>query len=147
MDQNLTPGPEEIRVVFLAQPTDEEVSGIISLYIEAGWWEPGADSAGLVKKLVAGSHCFAAAVIDGRIVGMARAISDRASDAYIQDVTVTGAQRHRGVASMLISAVLDRLTGDGIGWIALVAERGTEVLYDRLGFFPMQGAVAMRLRS
>lgn len=144
MDPNLTPGPREIRVVFLSDPDDDEVNGIISLYMEAGWWEPGADSAGIVKRLVAGSHCFAAAVMDGRIVGMARSISDGASDAYIQDVTVTASHRHGGVASMLIRSVVERLTNDGMGWIALVAERGTEALYDGLGFFTMRGAVAMR---
>ena len=146
MDQNLTISPGETRVVFLSAPNDEEVKQIISLYSEAGWWEPGADSHDMVKKLVAQSHCFAAAMMEGRLVGMARAISDGASDAYIQDVTVTASHRHSGIASRLLRAIIDRLTIDGIGWIALVAERGSEQLYQRLGFSPMPETVAMRYK-
>lgn len=147
MDHNLTASHDEIRLIFLSKPTDEEVDRIISLYIEAGWWEPGSDSAGLVKRLVGGSHCFAAAVLDGCIVGMARAISDGSSDAYIQDVTVTAPLRRSGVASRLISAVIERLTQDGIGWIALIAERGSEPLYLGQGFSPMPDAVPMRFMA
>jgi len=144
MDPNLNNKPGQTGVIFLSAPTDDEVAQIIDLYRQAGWWEPGSDNEGLVKRLVAGSHCFAAAMLEGRIVGMARAISDGASDAYIQDVTVKDAHRHSGIATSLLRAVIERLTSDGIGWVALVAERGSEALYGGLGFFPMKGAVPMR---
>ncbi len=146
MSQNLTANGRA-QIVFLTDPTDAEIGGIIALYKEAGWWAPGTDNEELVRLLVAGSHCFAAAFSGGRMVGMGRAVSDRVSDAYIQDVTVTAAERGRGLASEIVSALVDRLKGDGVGWIALVAERGTSRFYTRLGFSPMPESVAMKLGS
>lgn len=145
MDSTLTKENNRPETVFLTSPTEREVEEIISLYVEAGWWEPGADSAGMVKRLVEGSHCVAAAVSGGRIVGMARAISDGASDAYIQDVTVTRSRRREGIATRLLKAVTARLSRDGIGWVALIAEPGSESLYEGLGFSAMKGMVPMRL--
>jgi ribosomal protein S18 acetylase RimI-like enzyme len=144
MDQNLTAGSGAARVEFLADLAEGEVGAIIGLYKEAGWWEPGADNEEMVRRIVAGSHCFAAAYVGGELVGMARAVSDGASDAYIQDVTVKASYRRRGIAGEMIRAVTARLIRDGVMWIALVAERGSESLYGGLGFSPMQGAVAMR---
>jgi len=78
---------------------------------------------------------------------MGRAISDGASDAYIQDVTVLAAFRGQGIGARLIALLRDRLVERGIGWIGLVAEPGTEAFYRRLGFEVMAGHVPMRLKK
>lgn len=131
---------------FITAPVRVETDQIISLYRAEGWWYPGGDSdkdATRLSAIVSGSHCFVVADADGGIVGMGRAISDRFSDAYIQDVAVRHDCRGRGIGTAIVSALVSRLEADGLGWIGLVAERHSEPFYYRLGFSPMPGATAL----
>jgi len=132
---------------LLENPDDGELAAITALYRAAGWWGDGPDDQGHVARIVAGSHCFALAIDGGAVVGMGRAISDRASDAYVQDIFVRPGHRGRGVATAIVAALARRLEDDGLGWIGLVAEPGSRGLYQRLGFEPMPGAAAMLRRS
>ena len=97
----------------------------------------------MIRLIVAGSHCFVVARREGRIIGMGRAMSDRASDAYIQDVTVLDAFRGRGVGTGIVRELIRRLEEDGIHWIGLIAERGSHPFYESLGFTIMDGAVPL----
>ncbi len=147
-----------IRYEFLHHPDPGQLAQILRLYHNQGWWtdaDPDAAAeasiaevlAGqaLVARIVAGSHCFLAAMTaDGAIIGMGRAISDGASDAYIQDVTVDAARRGQGIGSAIIQRLAQRLSRDGIGWIGLIAEADSHPFYTRLGFSPMKNAVPMR---
>jgi aralkylamine N-acetyltransferase len=128
---------------FLDIPGDDDIGRMIRLYREAGWWGEGPDDPALVKRLVAGSHCVAVARREGRIVGMGRAISDRASDAWIQDVTVDATLRHRGIGSEIVRRLVARLDADGMSWIGLVAENGSHPMYEPLGFVAMKNARPM----
>ncbi len=117
---------------------------LIALYEDAGWWEPGqGDNEALASKIVEGSFAFAAAFSGERLVGMARCISDGVSDAYIQDVTVHHDFRRQGIASLLVRALLDHLHQHRIGWIGLIAQPGSESLYQQLGFTRMIDHVPM----
>jgi aralkylamine N-acetyltransferase len=69
------------------RPPDLFIEQITALYRSQGWWN-GSDNPDLVLRIIQGSHCFMVAQHGQEIVGMGRAISDRTSDAYIQDVTV-----------------------------------------------------------
>ena len=128
---------------FLEKPTPDQIDQIIALYREAGWWSGSTDDRNLVARLVAGSHCFLAALSGGRIIGMGRAISDRASDAYIQDVTVSAAFRGRGIGSRIVERLVARLRDDGLNWIGLIAERNSAAFYAPLGFSPMADAAPL----
>ncbi|NPU83268.1 MAG: GNAT family N-acetyltransferase [Syntrophaceae bacterium] len=132
---------------YLTDPSEEEIQRILGLYREAGWWEETADPDPRdVTRLVAGSHCFLAAFSEGRLVAMARVLSDGVSDAYIQDVTVEKTMRHRGIGSRLIQTIVERLNTEGIRWIGLIATGNTEDFYRPLGFRPVPGALAMLQR-
>lgn len=133
----------EINLTFLKNLTSDHVRQIIALYKDAGWWATGTDDQRMVECIVRGSHCFLVASDGARIVGMGRAISDRASDAYIQDVTVQKAYQHKGIATRIIDALVKRLHRDGLFWIALIAERNTDPLYRRIGFEVMPDSVPM----
>jgi GNAT superfamily N-acetyltransferase len=133
------PGIQVRAVVALP---DDVVRG---LYQAAGWWQPG-DREGDIGAMIRGSACFAAAFDGDRAVGMARVLSDGASDAYIQDVVVLPSHRRRGIGAALVAFLRDWCAGRGIGWVGLVAEPGTTEFYGRLGFDPMEGFVPMRLR-
>ena len=113
------------------------------MYLAEKWWEGGTDNTDTVKKIVAGSHCFAVAIMDGRIIGMGRAISDRISDAYIQDVTVSQPHRGNGIGSRLVSMIILRLNQDNIYWIGLIAEKNANPFYEKLGFSVMANAAPM----
>lgn len=136
-----------IDYAFITTPTEEEIERIIDLYRHAGWWEDVTDSASLVSGIISGSHCFLAGRQKGVIVAMGRAISDQASDAYIQDVTVDPALRGRGIGSQVVALLARRLEADGIGWIGLIAEKNTHLFYRPLGFTPMADSMPMRKTS
>jgi len=91
------------------------------------------------------SHCFAVALDDGVVIGMGRAISDGVSDAYIQDVTVAEAWRGQGIGARIVRRIIERLLCDGLGWVGLIAERGSSPFYEQLGFREMVNSRPMLL--
>jgi spermidine synthase len=129
----------------LTDPSHDELENLAGLYREAGWWAEAPAHIEVIRRIVAGSHCFWVARNSGKIVAMGRAISDRVSDAYIQDVTVSGTHRHRGVGRGIVHAIVEHLRTDGLSWIGLIAERGSHGLYEPLGFKRMPDAAPMLL--
>ncbi|MCK9364326.1 MAG: GNAT family N-acetyltransferase [Syntrophales bacterium] len=128
----------------LREPDEEQIRQIISLYRAQGWWDAGDDcQKQLAARLISGSHCFVIAADDKDIVGMGRAISDGISDAYIQDLTVRADFRMRGIGTLIIQKLIEILHADGISWIGLIAEPGSEILYSRAGFKEMVSATPM----
>lgn len=133
---------------FLKIPTSDQIDQLIHLYQEAGWWSAQTDNRDLLRGIIAGSHYFCAASVENRIIGMGRAISDGVSDAYIQDVTVSKPLRRKGIAGRIITELIGKLEADGIGWIGLIAERGSAGFYRPFGFDPMPDSTPMlRLRK
>jgi len=135
---------------FLEEPSPDQIRQITALYRAESWWD-GPDNPDHVAALVRGSHCFVLALLSpgagGEIVGMGRAISDRASDAYIQDVTVKQGFRHQQIGTRIIQKIVERLTADGLRWIALVAERGSAPFYAGIGFSAMENSIPMKMRE
>ena len=81
---------DRINTVILRVPTNNQIRQIAGLYRAQEWWQAGDDeSPQLIPRLIAGSHCFVAALEGEDIVGMGRAISDGVSDAYIHAVSYT----------------------------------------------------------
>ena len=133
-----------IRYGWVKRPGARLLSEICGLYQAAGWWESG-DSQGRIRRMVMGSHCFLIAREDRRVVGMGRAISDRANDGYLQDVFVLPELRGRGAGAALVRRLARRLRADGLGWIGLIAADRTWPFYARLGFKKMARHDPMRL--
>jgi ribosomal protein S18 acetylase RimI-like enzyme len=120
--------------------TSAPLDAIVELYKAAGWWQESAEARAAIPPMIRGSLCFMVArSIEGRIVGMARVISDGYSDAYIQDVVVLPDYRGRGVGHELVRRLTQFCTARKIAWIGLVAEPGTQGLYEDLGFGPLVG--------
>jgi aralkylamine N-acetyltransferase len=133
--------------LFLTTPTRDQIDQILSLYESAGWWEPGPEASDEALRLIAGSHCFLVAESMGEIIGMGRAISDRVSDAYIQDVAVKPDYKHRGIGSQIVARISKRLKADGMSWIGLIAERNSHPFYREIGFSDIPDAIPMLLRK
>jgi len=128
---------------FLQHPGPHQTQEILALYKAEGWWTASLDDRALIGRIVSGSHCFLVARQAETIVAMGRAISDRISDAYIQDITVDPSFRGQGIGSRMVATLVARLEADGIGWIGLIAERKTHPFYRPLGFAPMADALPM----
>ncbi|MCK4766798.1 MAG: GNAT family N-acetyltransferase [Desulfobacula sp.] len=117
---------------------------LILLYKEAGWWESSYDSQPeFLNYIVKDSALFVGAFLGKKLIGMGRALSDLASDAYIQDVTVKKAYRGQGIGTTIINDLIKRLRADGIDWIGLIAEKGSHGFYTRLGFHKMTDSVPL----
>ena len=129
----------EIRLVD-SWSTDE----IVELYKAGGWWKESYDTS-LINQMIAGSFVFAVVVditID-KAVGMGRVISDGISDAYIQDLVVLPKYRGHGIGKKLVDSLIKQCLSNGIVWIGVIAEPGSDKLYRGLGFKPMKDHIPM----
>lgn len=130
--------------VLIEMRRDVDIDAVISLYEDAGWWRDSYDRS-FIAGVLSGSFSFATAYSDGRLIGMGRALSDGASDAYIQDVTVLKEFRGHGIGRRIVFAIIDHLKEHGVDWIALVGEPGTKGFYEKLGFREMHAYIPMKL--
>ena len=122
--------------IVKAAPVEE----IVELYKAGGWWQENPESRNVIPGMIKGSFCFMVArSLEGRIVGMARVISDGCSDAYIQDVVVLKSHRGRGIGQEMIRRLTQLCVDRKIGWIGLIAEPGTQEFYEELGYGPLVG--------
>jgi spermidine synthase len=144
-DTETTDSDKQIKVEVVKTADGEQLK---SLYKEAGWWSENEDTVDpdLIHKIIQGSFCFAVASINGRIIGMGRAISDGASDAYIQDVVVSAEFRGRGIAVLIMDALIQFLKDKKIGWIALISEPKAVSFYQRYGLSQMTDYVPFALK-
>ena len=132
-----------LKFTTLTNPSFDQIRQIVSLYQAENWWTEGPDNPDLVARIVSGSHCFLAASVGGKIIGMGRAISDGTSDAYIQDVTVDDRFRGENIGSEIVKKLVRRLLHDGLSWIGLIAERNSHRFYEHLGFKAMPDATPL----
>ena len=117
---------------FLRHASCGELRDLLALYREAQWVTQDECGA-FLPGVLSGSFLFLAAFDSGRIIGMARALSDGVSDAYIQDVAVARSHRKQGIGRELVFRLKAELEKCGIEWIGLVGAPGTEKFYQQLG--------------
>ena len=89
----------------------------------------------VLERALQHSICFGA-YRDGAQVGFARAITDRATFAYLADVFVLHELRGHGCAQQLMEAVMAHPELQGLRRFAL-ATRDAHALYARYGFTPL----------
>jgi GNAT superfamily N-acetyltransferase len=121
-----------------------DVEQIVELYRSEGWWKDFMDKS-RIPELIRGSYLFALAIdiSTGKPIGMGRVISDGIADAYIQDLMVLPEWRNKNAGRMIVSALIEQCISNGISWIGLIAQPGTDAFYTSLGFEPMAGHVPM----
>ena len=100
-------------------------------YISTSYWAQGMPIE-VLRKAVANSLCVAA-FAQGTQVGFARAVTDRATFAYLADVYVLEAHRGRGLSRRLVAALLDHPEMQGLRRLMLVT-RDAHGLYEKFGF-------------
>jgi GNAT superfamily N-acetyltransferase len=100
-------------------------------YLSRSFWAEGIPK-GTVAKAMANSLCFG--LFDGADqVGFARAVTDRATFAYLCDVYVLESHRGRGLGKWLIETVMAHPDLQGLRRFQLVT-RDAHGLYSRHGF-------------
>jgi predicted GNAT family acetyltransferase len=68
----------------------------------------------------------------GRVVGMARLLSDGVCNAYLLDVWTASPHRRRGIATSLVGLLLDQVPGQHVG----LQSDNAQAFYASLGFRP-----------
>ena len=120
---------------------------VLALYRAAGWFGM-SDPAPELDAMIANSFAVSAAFDPaGHLVGMARALSDGVSDAYILDVVVDPAHRSLGVGRTIVSRLAEHLASFGIDWIVCIGVPGTETFYRAAGAAPMDNHTAFRFNT
>ena len=109
--------------------------GIIGLYRAHGWTH-ASDPTRLRTAIECSSYSVVALEGD-RVVGFARAMSDEAFAVYIADILVAPDRQRQGIGRTLTGALLDHYPMDRFHHQVLVAERGAEGFYRRLGMVPV----------
>lgn len=111
-------------------PTAEDFAALRS---DVSWGTPTTNHA---QQALRASITGVTATVDGKTIGMARAVGDGALNIYIQDVIVAQPYRKRGVGDQLVSALIDSLskTCNPNCLIGLFAADGQDTFYTRFGF-------------
>ena len=108
---------------------------VIHGYLTRSYWAEGI-SRERVARAIAGALCFGA-FEDGRQIGFARVITDRATFAYLADVFVIEAFRGRGVATRLMESIVAHPELQDLRrW--LLVTRDAHPLYAKFGFRPLE---------
>jgi spermidine synthase len=137
---------EEIKIEIVKTGDPEQLK---ALFRESNWWSETNDSTApeLINKIIAGSFCFAVAVLGDKIIGMGRAISDGVCDAYILDVAVLPKFRGNGIGVLIMDELIFYLKGKNITWITLISEPKATSFYERYGFSLMKGCAPFILKE
>jgi GNAT superfamily N-acetyltransferase len=101
---------------------------------QESYWARGVPRA-VVERAIEHSLCFGA-YLEGRQVGFARAVTDRATFAYLADVFVLREAQGRGCARRLMDALVAHPDLQGLRRMTL-ATRDAHALYARYGFAPL----------
>jgi GNAT superfamily N-acetyltransferase len=110
-----------------------DLAEVLALYRAVGWTRYTDDPATLAAALD-GSTRVVVARSRGRLVGLARVVSDGASVAYLQDVLVEPAQQRGGVGQALVRAALDPYARVRQKVLLTDDEPGQRAFYESLGF-------------
>ena len=124
------------------------IKELLQLYKDADWWEPSWDNNyNFLNSIVKDSAIFVGAFIDNRLIGMGRALSDLTSDAYIQDITVLKKFRNRGIGKKIVLLLIKQLKDSNVDWIGIIAQPGTSLFYEKIGFKPLKDHVPLKFNN
>lgn len=94
----------------IATSTTPVLGEVVDLYRAVGW-TTYTDHPDMLQAALAGSTRVATAHRSGRLVGLARVLSDGASICYLQDVLVHPDEQRNGTGRRLVLAALDPYAG------------------------------------
>jgi GNAT superfamily N-acetyltransferase len=116
---------------------------LIHSFLRTAYWSPNVPR-DVVERSIDHSLVFGLYDPDGRQVGFARMVTDRAAFGYLADVFVLEPQRGRGLGKWLIETVLAHPDLQGLRRITL-GTKDAHSLYQRYGFEPADSSRLMTL--
>ncbi len=120
-------------VVSIEAPSAVARDEALALYEAVGWGAYTKDPGRLVATL-AGSSMIATARDDGRLVGLARVVTDGASILYLQDVLVHPDAQRAGLGRRLVSTLLDEHPDVRQKVLLTDDEPAQKAFYESMGF-------------
>ena len=108
---------------------------LIHAFLTDSYWARGIPKA-VVAKSIENSICIGAFDEAGNQVGFARAVTDKATFAYLADVFVLEAHRGKGVSKMIMDAYMGHPELQGLRRHSL-ATSDAHGLYKKYGFEPI----------
>lgn len=123
------------------------VPGLMKLFASAWWASQRTEAA--ARGVLAGSDVVVAATDrgSGRLVGFARALTDRTHLAVVLDVIVAPDVRGRGVGSMIMEAMLAHPWIATVSSVELVCQPDMVAYYRRWGFTDKVGQSRLMRRT
>jgi N-acetylglutamate synthase-like GNAT family acetyltransferase len=101
------------------------------------YWSPGV-ARDVVERSIDNSLCFGVYAEGGEQVGFARAVTDRATFAWIADVYIEAPHRTGGLGKRLVAAILGHPELQGLRRVML-ATADAHGLYRQFGFEELHG--------
>jgi GNAT superfamily N-acetyltransferase len=116
------------------RPEDQDVDAVHA-FLTSSYWARGIPRETVLRSI---RHALPFGLFnERRQIGFARAVTDRATFAYLADVFVTDEERGRGLGAWLVETVLGHPELRGIRrW--LLATRDAHALYRRFGFAALE---------
>jgi GNAT superfamily N-acetyltransferase len=100
-------------------------------FLDKSYWSPGIPRA-VVERAIEGSLCFGV-FHQGKQVGFARVVTDKATFAYLGDVFILEPHRGKGLSKRLMRFVLEHPDLQGLRRLML-ATKDAHGLYKQFGF-------------
>jgi ribosomal protein S18 acetylase RimI-like enzyme len=133
-----------MNLTVIRDATPEDAPQIYALLLESGWGHRLSSELAL-HELLAASQRKVVAVIDGKVVGFVRAITDGLSNGYLSMVAVSAQHRKNGLGSSLVQHVVSE--GDGITWVLRAGRPEAKQFFSSLGFAVSTEAMELRRRE
>jgi GNAT superfamily N-acetyltransferase len=117
--------------VISTNPSKIDVSVVHDYLSKESYWAKGVPMA-VVQKSIENSLCFGL-YFEGKQVGFARLITDRATFAYLADVFVLPEHRKKGLSKWMMEIIHDHPELQGLRrW--LLGTRDAHTLYEQFGW-------------
>lgn len=116
---------------------DDEVVPIqelVDLYQSVNWLLYAADPDGLARAVDHSTYVVTARDPEGRLIGLARCLSDDVSILYVQDVLVHPDHQGRGIGRFMVMVILERFRHVRHKVLLTDDEPRQSVFYESLGF-------------
>ncbi|AFY59946.1 GNAT family N-acetyltransferase [Synechococcus sp. PCC 6312] len=113
-------------------PSPTEVQQVQALFEQGTFWAQGRDLAGLTQAILA-SDVVVTAWNGAKLIGMARALSDRVYRATVWDVVVLPQYRGQGLGKQLVQTLLETPELKRVERIYLMTTHH-QAFYERFGF-------------
>ena len=104
------------------------------LFQSTGWNSFYNTDASTIERAISNSTFAVSAYSKGKLVGFARAVSDKVMYATIYDVIVLPEYKSKGIGSKLVTNITKQCKDAGVFSVHLFAADGTEVFYNQQGF-------------